>query len=353
MSDIPANIDALFDTHFPPSDTPVLTVTPSQPTQAQQRLIRWRDDPSGFVREVFACEPDVWQVEALIAIRDKNKISIKSGHGVGKSAFLAWLVIWWLSTRYPSKIACTAPSAHQLFDVLWSEIGTWLRKAIPEIREQFIVKSDKIELVGGGSETFAVARTSRKESPDALQGFHSPNMLFLVDECSGVDDVIFQVASGAGSTEGSKMVLTGNPTRTSGYFAKSHEVDSLFHRMTVSCLDARMVSRSWIEEMKTDWGEDSAVYKVRVLGEFPDSDSDALIPLDLVLDAVNRDIVQATTQTVWGVDVARYGADRSCLVKRYPHAVLDMPQVWSGLSTMELTGRIVNEWNIRIFDCLY
>jgi len=333
------SIDALFEEPLkvlPPRD---------MEREAHAKILRWRNDPEAFVREVFGADPDTWQVEALNNIGNNDRVSIKSGHGVGKSALLSWLLIWWLSTRYPAKVACTAPSSHQLYDVLWAEVRYWLRKAIPEIASQFVLKSDMIELVGGASETFAVARTSRKESPDSLQGFHSPNMLFLVDECSGVPDVIFQVASGAMSTVGAKQMLTGNPTRATGYFAKSHDIDSNFVKMTVSSETAKMVSPGWIQEMKDDWGEDSEVYRIRVLGEFPKSDSEALIPLDLVLEATERNIIQPLEKPIWGLDVARYGMDRSVLMQRRTHAVTDEPDIWSGLSTMELVGRVVNKYN--------
>ncbi len=144
-------------------------------------------------------------------------MAIRSGHGVGKTAFLSWLVLWWLLTRLPTKVVCTANTAHQLSDVLWSEIGKWHRKLPEGMRRLLEIKSDKIELAGV-PDSFAVARTSRREQPEALQGFHSENLLFVIDEASGVPDIVFEVGQGALSTEGAKVVMTGNPTRTTGYF---------------------------------------------------------------------------------------------------------------------------------------
>jgi hypothetical protein len=330
----------------PPAEAPVLLLPQDA---AVETILRWKENPVAFVEEVFGAEDPVvieeWQKRALRSVVTEDRISIRSGHGVGKSAFLAWVIIWFMATRYPVKVAATAPSAHQLYDVLWSEIRYWLRRALPIVQNQFIIKSDMIELVGGGSETFAVARTSRKENPDALQGFHSPNMLFIVDEASGVDEVIFEVAGGAMSTRFAKQILTGNPTNTKGYFARSQKVDSPFYKMKVSCYDSTRVDPKYIESMREEYGEDSSVFKVRVLGEFPSQDDEVLIPLHLVEAAVNRDVFTAWNERpVWGLDVARYGMDRSCLVERYPRAILREPIIFKGLDTMELCGRVVNEY---------
>jgi hypothetical protein len=325
------------------------TVAGFQPSTPESTILRWREDPVSFVEEVFGPEEAVvieaWQRQALCSIVTEDRISIRSGHGVGKSALLAWIIIWFMATRYPVKVAATAPSAHQLYDVLWSEVRYWLRRSLPIIQNQFIVKSDMIELQGGGSETFAVARTSRKENPDALQGFHSPHMLFIVDEASGVDDIIFEVAGGAMSTKGAKQLLTGNPTNTKGYFARSQRPDSPFYKMKVSCHDSTRVDPKYITSMAEEYGEDSSVFKVRVLGEFPSQDEEVLIPLHLVEAAVTRDVFTAWNEKpVWGLDVARYGQDRSCLVERFPRSILRDPVIYKNLDTMELCGRVVKEY---------
>ena len=161
-------------------------------TDIQSILRELHDDPELFVKHVLHATPQQWQADALRAVRDNSKVAIKSGHGVGKTAFLSWLVLWWLLTRYPTKVVCTANTAHQLSDVLWTEIDRWARGMHPGFKDRLNFKADKISLEGA-NDSFAVARTSRRESPEALQGFHSDNMLILVDEASGVPDVVFQV----------------------------------------------------------------------------------------------------------------------------------------------------------------
>ena len=148
-------------------------------------LVKIHADPVFFVENILQAEPQWWQASALRAVASHDRVSIKSGHGVGKTAFQSWLVLWWLFSHYPCKVAITANTAHQLSDVLWSEIDKWARKLPDGFKSLLEFKSDKISL-RGASDSFAVARTSRKENPEALQGFHSENMLFLVEEASGV-----------------------------------------------------------------------------------------------------------------------------------------------------------------------
>jgi hypothetical protein len=200
------------------------------------------------------------------------------------------------------------------------------------------------ELRGGGLETFAVFRTARPENPEALQGFHSENMMFLIDEASGVAEVIFEVARGALSTPGAKVVMTGNPTRTSGYFFHSHRPDSMYYTMHVSCEDSAFVSGDFIHEMEAQYGRDSNVFRVRVLGDFPTEEDDVLIPYDNVDSATSREISAVGMVPVWGLDCARFGNDDTVLIKRYEQVVKDAPIILTQKSTMEVVGFVKQEW---------
>jgi hypothetical protein len=243
----------------------------------------WREDPAMFVRDAFGAEPVEWQIECMRRVHKHNKVAIKSGHGVGKTTTMSWLIIWWLITRSPAKIAVTAPSGHQLEDVLWAEIGTWLRKMRPELRDMFELRKDKLVVVGREEDCFAVARTARKEKPEAFQGFHSQNMLFIVDEASGVDDIIFEVGSGAMSTRGAKTIMVGNPNRLSGYFYNAfHKMRKIWSTMTVSCLDSPIATPEYAEEQALAYGIDSNIYKIRVLGDFPDGEDNTVMKLSVV-----------------------------------------------------------------------
>lgn len=311
----------------------------------ERRLLQLRQDPALFVRAVLQAEPQPWQEEALLAIRDNDRVAIRSGHGVGKTAFLSWVVLWWMLTHYPVKVACTANTASQLSDVLWPEINKWGRKLPEFFQSQLEFKSDKIELKGG-SDSFAVARTSRKEQPEALQGFHSPNMLFVVDEASGVPDIIFEVGQGAMSTAGAKTVMVGNPTRSSGFFYDAFNKNSdRWWTTRVGCADATTVTEDFLEDMARQYGEDSNIYRVRVLGEFPEADDDVVIPLYLLESAVTRDVEAVENiMPVWGLDVARFGDDRTALCKRQGNALVEPIKSWRNKDLMEICGIILTEY---------
>ena len=96
--------------------------------ELEKTLLKLRKDPVLFVETVIGATPQKWQKEALRAVAKNDRIAIKSGHGVGKTAYLSWLTLWWLLTHYPCKAAVTANTAHQLSDVLWTEIDKWARK---------------------------------------------------------------------------------------------------------------------------------------------------------------------------------------------------------------------------------
>ena len=301
-------------------------------------------DPVLFVESMLDCKPEAWQKEVLESLLSDDKIAIKSGHGTGKTALLSWIILWWLCTKIPTKIACTANSAHQLNDVLWSEISKWHRNLPDGFKNLFEFKSDKINLVGV-KDSFAVARTARREQPEALQGFHSPNMLFIADEASGIDNIIFEVAEGSLSTKGAKVILTGNPTRSSGYFYDCfHTMKHRWKTFTVSCHDSQYVNPSFIADMAKKYGEDSNVFRIRVLGEFPESNEDAIIPLHLISESITRDIDPSTDDVIWGLDVARHGNDRTALAKRQGNTLLEKIKTWKNKDLMETVGIVVSEY---------
>jgi phage terminase large subunit len=309
------------------------------------RLERFKTNPHAFVVEVLGAFPDLWQREALESIVKHDRIAIRSGHGVGKSAYLAWVILWWMSTRL-GKVACTAPTAHQLQDVLWGELSKWYRKMPRWFQGQLSLKSERLEVVGAEAEAFAVARVSRKETPEAFQGFHSESMLFIVDEASGVDNLIFEVGQGAMSTAGAKSILTGNPTRTSGYFFDAfHRDRSRWHTIKVGCDEAKNVDPSFIQEMEEKYGSDSNIFRVRVLGEFADEGDDTVISLSCIESAIERDIeINPNSATVWGLDVSRFGSDRTALCKRKGKSILEPITTWQGKDLMQTCGLVMAEY---------
>lgn len=326
-------------------------------------LERWAADPVLFVEEAFGVireekwvemgEPEgiehqeKWQQSALEALRDKDRISIRSGKGVGKTTFLSWAILWFLGTRYECKIPCTATSGHQLHDILWKECAKWVSRVKPEYKKHlpYLVKKDTIVLEGMEDHNFAVARTARREQPEAFQGFHADNLLLVADEASGIDDAIFEAGEGAMSTPGAKIILTGNPTRPKGYFYDTfHKDRGRWHNIKVSCFDSRRVTQRYIDEQLAKWGEESNAFRIGVLGEFPLGTSDAIVPLFLVENAIGRDIVDPNAPEIWGLDVARFGNDRTALAKRRGRVLLEKIQWWQGKDAMQTVGIVADQY---------
>lgn len=325
---------------------------------AQERIMRWRrEGPARFAVEALGMPEKydpvtktgviAWWWEASEKLVRKKRLSIRSGHGVGKSAFFAITVIWFLCCYFPTKVPCTAPTAHQLSDVLWAEIAKWFRvleQKMPELANQFELTQDEYRLKAAPKESFAVARTARADKPEALQGFHSDNLFIGADEASGIPDIIFEVGQGALSSDGSFALLAANPTRRSGFFYETHHrLRDRWETMEVNGENCELVSKQFIEDIAYQYGKESNVYRVRVQGKFPTADDDTVIPIDLCESAKMRE-VDPYGPRVWGVDVARFGRDRTVLVKRCTNSTLEKHKSWSGTDTMQTSGRVFAEW---------
>lgn len=165
-------------------------------------ILYYSTHPVEFVEDIIRAKPDARQKDMLQSVADNPLTSVRSGHGVGKSAVESWLIIWFLSTRPYPKIPCTAPTKHQLYDILWAEVSKWLRNN-PVLENDILWTQEKVFMKGYREEWFAVARTASK--PDALQGFHAEHVLYIIDEASGVEDKVFEPILGALSTEGSRL----------------------------------------------------------------------------------------------------------------------------------------------------
>ena len=280
---------------------------------------RWRDSPYDFVVECLNAIPTGQQKQVLDAIAlPCARVSIRSGHGTGKSTLFSWAALWGLVCFYDSKIPATAPTAHQLSDILWPEVVKWHKNMLEPWKSAIKIKNDKISLEG--SPNFVAARTGRKENPEALQGFHADHMIFLIDEASGIPEVVFEVARGALSTEGARILMAANPTRLSGYFYNSHHKNrDLWTRFQFSCLESSMVTKTYPQEIADEYGEDSDMYRVRVLGDFPHASINQFMPGDVVESAMGkhlREDMYNFAPKIIGVDVAMQGDDRSVIFIR-------------------------------------
>ena len=321
-----------------------------------QKILYWRDNPDRFVIEVIGANPDPWQVHALRALCEKNRVSIAACHGPGKDAVAAWAILWTMLCFQHPKIPCTAPTSHQLYDLLWAEVAKWLQKMPKFFRDLFELKRDRFERKGASETWFAAARTARRENSEALQGFHADTILVVTDEASGVDSLIFEVLEGAMTGPKAMWLCIGNPTQSTGYFYETHHQDrGRWHTMRVmaaaahdgsplgdSVFVSERVSPDYVHAMRSKYGEDSNVFRVRVLGQFPRSDDDQAIPLEWVEKAAMRNpVVDLKSGISIGVDVARFGSDDSAVVVREGTRILDIIS-WNGHDISHTTGKVMS-----------
>ena len=306
----------------------------------------YHSDPVRFVQEMLGATPFDYQTEFLRTLAaGERRISVKSGHGTGKSTTASWAMLWFLLLRYPCKVVVTAPTSSQLFDAMFAELKRWVNELPKELQELLNVKSDRVELVSAPAEAFISCRTARAETPEALAGVHSDNVLLIIDEASGVPEQVYEAAAGSMSGHNATTLMLSNPTRSSGTFFESHNrMANSWWTRTWSCKDSPLVSHEFVDEMELRYGPESNAYRVRVLGEFPLSDDNTIIPYHLVEAAQNRDVVVSDEATVvWGLDVARFGSDATALCKRQGPIVTEL-RSWRGLDLMQTTGRIVAEY---------
>ncbi len=348
----------------------------------------YRNDPAAFVREVLGGKPWPTQEAVLQALADHQRVTVRSCHGVGKTWLAACSVLWFLYTREPAVVLTTAPTHRQVKEVLWREIRRQHRRMWPdpkgasqgsgtqhgfppafspawrgELRETALRLAD---------DRFALGLTT--DEADRFQGFHSPHVLVVVDEASGVNEEIFQAIQGVLTGEEARLLLIGNPLHARGTFYESHR-SSTWQGFCISAFDTPnlcgstiemladpairevrasvpgLVTRRWVWDRYQDWGADSPMYQTRVLGEFPDFATDALIPLSWIRDAMARSLeeVSGAGPVVLGADIARFGDCESAVCVRQGARVLAL-RCWRGADLMETARRIAGmaqEWGAR------
>lgn len=309
----------------------------------------WRDDPVMFFREVLVFEPDEWQKEAAEDLAHSPKVSIKSGQGVGKTAFEAAVFLWFITCFPYPRIVATAPTKQQLHDVLWSEISKWMSHS-PLLSRLLKWTKTYVYMVGNEKRWFGVARTATK--PENMQGFHEDNMLFIVDEASGVADPIMEAVLGTLSGENNKLLMCGNPTKTTGTFYDSHTRDrALYKCHTVSSADSKRTNKENIDSLVRKYGWDSNVVRVRVRGEFPNQEDDVFIALSTIEQCGSRlfELPEdgQLPYIIFGVDVARFGDDET-VIYRNSRGKLQIVATRRGQDLMRTVGDIVRQYKKAI-----
>jgi len=298
----------------------------------------YKNNPVAFMRNVIGYEPDEWQAKVAMAIAENKRVTVRSGQGVGKTALAATIALWFLTLHPNCRVICTAPTLAQLSDVLWAEMSKQ-RNRSPFLLAILNHTKTKISVKKMTDTWFCVAKTAVK--PENMQGFHEDDMLFIVDEASGIKDDIMEAILGTLTGENNKLAMFGNPTKRTGIFYDSHHgTRGKFITHRVNAEDSHRTSKENIESLAESYGKDSNVYRVRVLGEFPIDDDDVLISLPLVESAINEVEPDTNGSIVFGVDVARYGDDKTIIARKQGNKI-DIPVEKQGQDLMRTVGDIV------------
>lgn len=285
---------------------------------------RYYQDPRLFFLEILALRPWAKQIEIAEAVRDNERVTVATCHKIGKSLTEACLAFWWWASLPDSRVVMTATTAYQIKNIVWREIharGRWAKQGVcyhcrklEEERQARRGFSGESEIVcphgtpitneihldpahGILAEDLRQIVGFTGRDAEAVAGVSSPNLLYLLDEASGIPNEIYAAIEG-NRAGGAKLCLMGNPTQNEGEFFESHHTKD-YCRIQVSALEVPNViegwrvipglaTRSWVEQKKIDWGEDSPDYLIRVLGKFAVGDQGKTISLAMVSAAVDR-----------------------------------------------------------------
>lgn len=300
--------------------------------QAASNIRRWRESPLAMVRELFNVDPDIWQQEALELFPRSPRLAMKACVGPGKTAVLAWLGWNFMLTRPHPIVGCLSTTAQNLRTNLWTELARWRKRS--HLLEQSFEITQSMIFNRQARDTWKMeARSFPKEAQDsetigsALAGIHADYVMWLLDETGDYPAALLPVVEGifAGSPVEAHIVQAGNPLQRRGpLFIACYTARKLWTvvEITGDPDDPKRSPRISLEHAREQialWGRDNPWVKVRILGQFPDSDINALISEQEVRDSMKRyyrpyEIGEAAR--VLGVDVARYGNDASVICPR-------------------------------------
>ena len=321
--------------------------------------------PVEFAQDVLKVKLWSKQEEVLSALVEHPRVAVKSGNGLGKGFCASVAILWFLYYHDPAIVLSTAPTFRQVRHVLWRQVRRLHRRASDVLGGKML--DTRWELA---EDRYAMGLSA--DSGDQFQGFHSDNMLIVVDEAEGVDDDIYEAIEAVMTAADPRLLLIGNPTTVTGAFRRAfYQERHLYHTITISALESPNVvagkvvipgltSGQWVEEHRETWGEDNPIYRARVLGEFPDQAEDTLIKLSDIETASRREPMagvpeadvldsgesasagtEGAQDVVLAVDVARFGSDRSVILRRRGDQVEEI-RTFHKLDTMQLVGWVVS-----------
>ena len=290
-----------------------------------------------------------YQAEILSTLAAHRRITVRAPHGAGKTMTAALAVLWFALTREGRnwKVVTTASAWRQLSDYLWPEIRLWARRLHNIGRAPLDLNRELLKLninLGTGS-AFAVA----SDNAALIEGAHADHLLYVFDEAKTIPPETWDAAEGAFASGDCYALAISTPGHTSGRFYDIHRRAAGYedwrtrHITLQEAVEAGRIRPDWVEQRRRQWGEGSAVYRNRVLGEFAEHAEDTIIPLSWI-EAANERWHALADADAWeaftcaGVDVGR-GGDQTTLALRHGNAIREI-RYDAHADTMYVTGLV-------------
>lgn len=294
---------------------------------------RYLQDPVRWVRERL--NEFLWskQREIMESVRDHRKTAVHSCHEIGKSFIAARICTWWIDNHPPGEavVVTSAPTARQVRQILWKEIGRAQSKGLAGRTNQ---TSWLIEMPTGKEETVAFGMKPSDTDPAAFQGIHAKWVLVIFDEACGIPGgkgtthTLWEAADSLIANDYSRFLAIGNPDDPTSQFAEhckpgsgwnvigigAYETPNFTGELVPESLKPLLIGKVYVEEKKHKWGEKNPLFISKVLGKFPESTTDGLIPISYVLAAQARELPTGIPDEL-GVDVGA-GGDKNVVARR-------------------------------------
>ena len=302
----------------------------------ERNILAYQKDPVSWLDWIGFDTHWSKQREVIESVRDNVRTACRSGHSVGKTKIASATSLWFLFNHYPSIVITTAPTGRQVSLLLWGEIRhLFLRYKIRmqkeyQISENMIgarlFETDYLEIEKG--EWYAVGYSTDK--PEAFTGAHKINILFVIDEGSGVKENIFEGVETSLNSPNSRVLTIGNPTDPGSYFGKIFLTaeGKDWNKIHIDCEESPNVvageniipglcNYDWPEQRAKKWGRNDPRFLIRVKGEFAEGAINSLISYNKAYSAFVKDLeLYEDSDLVLAVDVAREGDDTTVILLR-------------------------------------
>lgn len=321
-------------------------------------------DPARWAVERAGIHPWSKQVEVMESVRDNPRTAVQSCHSTGKTYISASIVGWWVDAHPPGEafVLTTAPTGDQVTALLWREINRLHGKAgLPgrtNLTQWYLPNETGEELVAFG-------RKPSEYSEAAFQGFHAKYILVVKDEASGVPAPLWNAAESVASNKHARILVIGNPDVPEGEFYDACQPDSPYHVIKIGYQDTPaftgervpeevldvLISPDWVDSRRSAWGEESALFQAKVLGQFPTGDHDPWRIIPETAAAKCRHIEPEDGMHVAGLDVGA-GGDRTVLIERRGNATGRKHFIKSDdpMKSVDELVEVIRDWGVPVIN---